>query len=283
MLDSYTSTMCVKSWGRNTYARALVEVSSLTELMDHVVVAIPFPNGTGHSKVRIEVEYEWEPPRCSCCKIFDHYDEACPKIVKQTSVKSNVDEEGFVEVTKRKGKGKAPTHEKVIDGVRFAKPRVTINYRWQPVSTTKKGADGASSSKGNGMNKDTSGPKVVGENDTSVSKANVKNKGATVPIVEAGQSSLDKQVVNNVQAPKKYIHDDLSDIITKNSFTALSDDLISSEFDFEGNTLQGDRGVNVVDDDSDNEVDEYIEFGKSGTVTSNRKEASTSSVDVPHV
>jgi hypothetical protein len=49
MLDSYTSTMCVKSWGRNSYARALVEVSSINELMDHVVVAIPYPNGLGHS------------------------------------------------------------------------------------------------------------------------------------------------------------------------------------------------------------------------------------------
>ncbi|GKC18544.1 zinc knuckle CX2CX4HX4C containing protein [Tanacetum coccineum] len=28
MLDAYTSTMCLKSWGCNTYARALIEVSS---------------------------------------------------------------------------------------------------------------------------------------------------------------------------------------------------------------------------------------------------------------
>ena len=27
MLDSYRSTMCLKSWGRNSYVRALVEVS----------------------------------------------------------------------------------------------------------------------------------------------------------------------------------------------------------------------------------------------------------------
>ena len=90
MLDSYTSSMCEKSWGRNSYARALVEVSSLNELMDHVVVAIPYPNGSGHSLVRIDIEYEWKPPRCDCCKIFDHNDAACPKNVKQASVKSNV-------------------------------------------------------------------------------------------------------------------------------------------------------------------------------------------------
>lgn len=78
-------------------------------------MAIPFSNGSGHSLVRIDIEYEWKPPRCALCKFFDHNDAACPKNVKQSSVKSIVDEEGFVEATKRKGKGKAPTHEKVID------------------------------------------------------------------------------------------------------------------------------------------------------------------------
>lgn len=114
MLVSYTSTMCVKSWGRNSYARALVEVSSINKLMDHVVVAIPFPNGLGHSLERIEIEYEWQPPRCDVCKIFDHDDVACPRKVKQSNVKSTVDDEGFMEVTKRKGKGKVSTHEKLL-------------------------------------------------------------------------------------------------------------------------------------------------------------------------
>lgn len=40
MLDSYTSTMCLKSWGRNSYSRALVKVSSKEALLDSLVVAI---------------------------------------------------------------------------------------------------------------------------------------------------------------------------------------------------------------------------------------------------
>ncbi|GJV77614.1 hypothetical protein Tco_1509198 [Tanacetum coccineum] len=44
MLDGYTSNMCVNSWGRNSYARALIEVSAKTMLLDSIVVAIPFPN-----------------------------------------------------------------------------------------------------------------------------------------------------------------------------------------------------------------------------------------------
>nr|GEX37625.1 putative RNA-directed DNA polymerase, eukaryota, reverse transcriptase zinc-binding domain protein [Tanacetum cinerariifolium] len=51
MLDAYTSPMCQKSWGRNSYARALMKVSSLAALKESLVVAIPFPNGTGHSLV----------------------------------------------------------------------------------------------------------------------------------------------------------------------------------------------------------------------------------------
>ena len=147
----------------------------------------------------------------------------------------------------------------------------------------KKGADGASSSKGNGTNEDTTGPKEGVEHADPSLQAHGKNKEVNAPNVVVGQCSLDNQVNTSVQAPRKYIHDDLSDIITKNSFTALSDDLIGSEFDLEANTLQGDRGVTVVDADSDDEVDEHIEVDKSGTVTSNRKEASTSSIDVPHV
>ncbi|GJY42923.1 cytokinin dehydrogenase 3-like protein [Tanacetum coccineum] len=44
MLDSYTSHMCMQSWGRSSYAR-----------------------------------YEWKPPRCSSCKVFGHIHEECPK------------------------------------------------------------------------------------------------------------------------------------------------------------------------------------------------------------
>ena len=49
MLDSYTSTMCLKSWGHTSYARALVKVSSKEALLDSLVVAIPYLNGSGHS------------------------------------------------------------------------------------------------------------------------------------------------------------------------------------------------------------------------------------------
>nr|GEV17799.1 hypothetical protein [Tanacetum cinerariifolium] len=42
MLDAYTSTMCLKSWGHTTYAWALIEMSPKKALLDSLVkVAAP--------------------------------------------------------------------------------------------------------------------------------------------------------------------------------------------------------------------------------------------------
>ncbi|GJT64393.1 zinc knuckle CX2CX4HX4C containing protein [Tanacetum coccineum] len=41
MLDSYTSTMCMDSWGRMDFARALVEIKAGRPLKDTIVIAIP--------------------------------------------------------------------------------------------------------------------------------------------------------------------------------------------------------------------------------------------------
>ncbi|GKE23118.1 hypothetical protein Tco_1434630 [Tanacetum coccineum] len=42
----------------------MIELWANEELKDTIVVAI---------------EYEWKPPRCSCCKVFGHTHEECPK------------------------------------------------------------------------------------------------------------------------------------------------------------------------------------------------------------
>ncbi|GJZ79655.1 zinc knuckle CX2CX4HX4C containing protein [Tanacetum coccineum] len=58
MLDACTSEMCLNPWGPKTYARVLIELSANQALMDSVIVAVPFPNGTGHSLENLDVEYE---------------------------------------------------------------------------------------------------------------------------------------------------------------------------------------------------------------------------------
>ncbi|GJY70036.1 putative reverse transcriptase domain-containing protein [Tanacetum coccineum] len=47
MLDSYTSDMCLLSWGRSSYARAMVELRADVELKDTIVVAMPKLTGEG--------------------------------------------------------------------------------------------------------------------------------------------------------------------------------------------------------------------------------------------
>ncbi|GJS62818.1 hypothetical protein Tco_0677382 [Tanacetum coccineum] len=128
MLDSYTCSMCLNPWGKSAYARALIEVSTNNELLNSVVVAIPFLDGTGHSLETVDVEYEWTPPRCSTCCIFDHVDDSCPKKPKEIITKQGVtDMDGFVEVKKKKAK--VPPKNNLIGRIRITKPPPNFYYR----------------------------------------------------------------------------------------------------------------------------------------------------------
>ncbi|GKB17818.1 RNA-directed DNA polymerase, eukaryota, reverse transcriptase zinc-binding domain protein [Tanacetum coccineum] len=79
ILDSYTSDMCMHSWGRSSYARAMIEVWADVELKSNIVVAMPKITGEGYYTCNIRVEYAWKPHRCTCCKVFGHIQEECPK------------------------------------------------------------------------------------------------------------------------------------------------------------------------------------------------------------
>ncbi|GJS41688.1 retrotransposon protein, putative, ty1-copia subclass [Tanacetum coccineum] len=79
MLDSYTSDMCMQSWGRSSYARVMIELRADVELKDNIMAAMPKITGEGYYTCNIRVEYEWKPPRCACCKVFGHVQEECPK------------------------------------------------------------------------------------------------------------------------------------------------------------------------------------------------------------
>ncbi|GJS47119.1 hypothetical protein Tco_0597240 [Tanacetum coccineum] len=89
--------MCLNSWGHNTYAQALLRYL-LHQILDSLIMVVSFQNGPGHSLVTINIEYEWKPPRCDTCKIFDHTDEHCPKKPK-TTTPTLVTDDGFVEST----------------------------------------------------------------------------------------------------------------------------------------------------------------------------------------
>ncbi|GJR90953.1 sugar transport protein 13, partial [Tanacetum coccineum] len=100
MLDSYTSNMCVSSWGRSTYARALIEISADVEMKDSLMIAIPMGRDKGHSLATIDIEYDTKP----------------------------VGNDGFVEVKRKKNKAKTQAH-KQIEGVRLTKAPLKFQYR----------------------------------------------------------------------------------------------------------------------------------------------------------
>ncbi|GKA96171.1 retrotransposon protein, putative, ty1-copia subclass [Tanacetum coccineum] len=79
MLDSYTSDMCIHSWGRSSYARAMIELRADVELKDTIMVAMPKFVGEGFYMCTIHVEYELKPPKYSSCKVFGHILNECPK------------------------------------------------------------------------------------------------------------------------------------------------------------------------------------------------------------
>ncbi|GJX28156.1 zinc knuckle CX2CX4HX4C containing protein [Tanacetum coccineum] len=130
MLDSYTSNMCVSSWGRSTYARALIKISADVDMKDSLVIAIPMGRDKGHSLATIDIEYEWRPPRCSTRLIFDHINDKCPKLPKLPTEASTkpIGNDRFIEVKQKKNKAKNQAH-KQIEVVRLTKAPLKFQYR----------------------------------------------------------------------------------------------------------------------------------------------------------
>ncbi|GJS25114.1 phospholipase-like protein [Tanacetum coccineum] len=60
--------MCMDSWGRSSYARAMVELRASVKLKYTIVVVVPKFVSKGYTMRTIRVEYEWIPRRCYSCK-----------------------------------------------------------------------------------------------------------------------------------------------------------------------------------------------------------------------
>ncbi|GJV89083.1 hypothetical protein Tco_1533021 [Tanacetum coccineum] len=92
MLDSYTNTMCIDSWGRLDYARALIDVKAHRPFKDNMVIVIPYVEGSGFYLHTIKMVYEWKPPRCGSCAMFGHDVSKCPKhVVSEAGAKLGTD------------------------------------------------------------------------------------------------------------------------------------------------------------------------------------------------
>ncbi|MFS7905002.1 hypothetical protein Hanom_Chr01g00042661 [Helianthus anomalus] len=137
MLDSYTASMCAESWGRSSFARAMIEVNAGAELKRSIKIAVPSLEGNGFSKVDVKVEYDWEPSRCSTC-VFGHDDKECPKKPKAADMGGSIkDADGFKEF---KGKSKNGTQQ----GIQLKNQKPKMVYRG--ISKNKSNGDNASTS-----------------------------------------------------------------------------------------------------------------------------------------
>ncbi|GJR52661.1 hypothetical protein Tco_1403182, partial [Tanacetum coccineum] len=88
------------------------------ELKDTIVVAMPKLTREGFYTCTVRVEYEWKPPRCTCCKVFGHTQEECPKNpclgVAKILNKPSHDPKGVLptaNISGNKKKGVEPTKE----------------------------------------------------------------------------------------------------------------------------------------------------------------------------
>nr|GEW17544.1 hypothetical protein [Tanacetum cinerariifolium] len=99
-------------WGkygvvRSCLARlpAMIELRADVELKDNIVVAMPKIIGEGFYTCNICVEYEWKPPRYTCCKVFGHVQEECPKNIDSEDEVALVDNEMASFLAKKDGYG----------------------------------------------------------------------------------------------------------------------------------------------------------------------------------
>ncbi|GJU44839.1 zinc knuckle CX2CX4HX4C containing protein [Tanacetum coccineum] len=135
-LDAHTTSICLNSWGRSDYARALVEISAESPLVVSVDVEIPLDEDNGHVMVKVDIEYEWQPPRCGTCKVFDHLEDVCPKKQAIYPKKSSATEDKGKQIaikpvvnTGKKNTDKKVSTQRYIKGYRVNNPKTKLVYR----------------------------------------------------------------------------------------------------------------------------------------------------------
>nr|GEY56206.1 hypothetical protein [Tanacetum cinerariifolium] len=137
MLDAFTSSMCMESWGRISFARALIEIDVAVGLKKEVSMAIPAEEGDGHIKERgfLDSGDKKKKKKEGVSSTFGHDTSLCPKRVYEEVpnisdryTKATVMEEkddGFKEVKSRKKKG---ADSRTFGGLRLNKPNSKAGF-----------------------------------------------------------------------------------------------------------------------------------------------------------
>ena len=253
MLDSFTSSMCIDSWGRSSFARCLIEIDSKNALKEAITVGVPYIDSLGFYSETIRVEYEWQPPRCDVCLIFGHSVDTCSKNVVPTPVveKSN---DGFQQVVNYKGKNKKGANNKasnVTHGVPVGK-----NMQYRPKATITQ----SNNTSPQGEASTSTGPPKQAAN---VSTSNVSNSFTSNVNRQPSDAIHSK---NSYPTPKVTSPNLVANVSTSNIFDALP--------------VDGDGDADLVLNDEGEEV--LNTFDESGNLFDNPG-ASTPALNVPDV
>nr|GFA58021.1 hypothetical protein [Tanacetum cinerariifolium] len=149
--DSVTANKCKQGIGMVRYARVLIEVSAKKTLANDVEIVYKNTEGMVQYRKTIKVEYDWKPPMCSEYGVFGHTDSICymnvenintntellkknakekvnavnndqikPNVQKDKSSQIKDNDDGFVEVKRKKNIG---IDNKSIDMIAYHKQK----------------------------------------------------------------------------------------------------------------------------------------------------------------
>ncbi|GKE67880.1 RNA-directed DNA polymerase, eukaryota, reverse transcriptase zinc-binding domain protein, partial [Tanacetum coccineum] len=82
IMDNMTARMCQFREGRLDYARVLVEFDVMKGCKDKIEIQYRDKNNNVKGSKHMNVEYAWNPDRCTHCKVFGHCFEDCTKMEK---------------------------------------------------------------------------------------------------------------------------------------------------------------------------------------------------------
>nr|GEW31423.1 hypothetical protein [Tanacetum cinerariifolium] len=216
------------------------------EVVEGAAVSIMYP---AVEEENIEIEYEWRPPRCETCKIFDHTNTRCPKrvdVIKPVGnnkpstmpITNRDNEEGFVEVKTRKKKGKKDDGSQAFGGIRLSKPKTNVIWNQKKIKGSKGGSNAASSS----------GTTMGGEKMPSLSCA---KPNLNIPV------SNPFDLLNTIEEDANDHNPTVSEPIDRGS--SKMDDVKVQEDDSLWKRFQISKKVSSQEDDTDeeSEVEEY--------------------------
>nr|GFA09996.1 hypothetical protein [Tanacetum cinerariifolium] len=79
LMDTVTATMCHKGIGNFGYARVLVEMDAEKDLKSEIEIQYVDKGNNIKGNKKVQVVYDWKPPKCSHCKVFGHEIKGCKK------------------------------------------------------------------------------------------------------------------------------------------------------------------------------------------------------------